>query len=92
MADPTIEVVSGVVMDASEACTETHGIFAAKCEKVLFVAALRAYPKRVSVEQAVKGSEYGPKDAIVKKSAGRLRTLRLVAGDNDGLLASDKLV
>lgn len=63
-----------------------------KCEKVILNEVLSAYPKRISMERALRSSEYGPTDPIVRKSAGRLRTLKLIDGGNDGMLASDKLV
>lgn len=63
-----------------------------KCERRILSKVIARFPKRVPLDVALAGSEYSVSDPIVKRSAGRLRTLKLVDGDNSGMLANERLV
>jgi hypothetical protein len=63
-----------------------------KCERLLLTRLLASYPKDRSLERIVAGTEYTATSPIVIKSAGRLRTLQLIEGTNDSMVANGRLV
>jgi hypothetical protein len=62
------------------------------CESGILGYLLGSYPKPATLDAAAKAAGYEPGQPIVVKSAGKLRTLGLVSGGNEAMVANERLV
>lgn len=62
------------------------------CEAGILKHLLGSYPKPATLDVAAKAAGYEPGQPIVVKSAGKLRTLGLVNGSNEAMVANERLV
>lgn len=63
-----------------------------KAEREILRVVVEAYPKAVPLANAARKCGYSETSGGVRNAAGKLRTLELVQGGNDGMIADERLV
>lgn len=63
-----------------------------KAEREILKVVVEAYPRAVPLTSAARECGYSESSGGVRNAASKLRTLSLVAGGNDGMIADERLV
>jgi hypothetical protein len=63
-----------------------------KAEREILAVVVQAYPRPVSLSRAAEECGYSVTSGGIRNAAGKLRTLMLVTGGNDGMTANERLV
>lgn len=63
-----------------------------KAEREILAVVVHAYPDPVSLHNAAVQCGYAPSSGGMRNAAGKLRTLDLVEGGNDGMRANERIV